>query len=147
MKNFFLALLLLCISSVAHSQRSIDKKDIAKFEALVKKGDSLVQAGKTKESIAVYTEALKIRQNDHGVLYSRGTSYFAEKEYINSISDFTRLIEFGYGKANEAYFIRGLGKTMLNDPKVDGCADLKEAKKLDYKFDWEMFRHLCTEME
>lgn len=102
------------------------------FMKLMKQANSLNEKRKYNDAIATYNKALEFNRKMGWVLRCRASAYFGQKDYENSIKDYTAAIEAKTEQLGEVYYSRGMGKAMLAD-NAGACADFKKAKELGFE--------------
>lgn len=98
-------------------------------DKLFEKGQQLMIDGKFKESIEVFTDAMKSGLCTDLIYLSRGVAYLKNEETDQAISDFKKAL--GINKENaRAYYYSGVAHLIKEDYR-DAINELNESIKID----------------
>ncbi len=101
-------------------------------ERWLEEGNSLQEAGRYKEAIDAYSQAIALDPWNAYVYYCRGSAYDDLENYKRAIKDYGRAIELN-PQYSEAYNDRGLAYSNLNRYER-AIADFDQAIKLDPQY-------------
>jgi tetratricopeptide (TPR) repeat protein len=90
-------------------------------EDYVSHGNSLMQKGKFKDAIDLYSKAIARNNNDAQYYYNRGVAYHHEKKFQEAYDDFSKAIHYNekyaeaYSKRSDISFMAHQYQESLND--------------------------------
>src|SRR5215217_9641600 len=92
---FSFLIFVICFISNQHSySQSPVNIDIDEFiDALIEKGDALVDENKYNEAIQYYDKALQIAPNDTETLFKKGDALYGLSSYTDAIQYFDKVLE------------------------------------------------------
>ena len=101
---------------------------------LIETGDELCkEQNDLQKGISNYTKAISLSTDKAEIYMKRGGAYFYLKDFENAISDFSTAITEKTEDPANAYFMRGLSKSLLPKEDVEGaCNDFRKAKELGF---------------
>lgn len=103
------------------------------FLKLMKLAASYNNKRKYTDAVATYNKALEFKRQTGWVLRCRGSVYFAQKDYVAAIKDYTAAIEAKSDYLGEVYYSRAMSKVKMEVPdKAGACADFSMAKELGF---------------
>jgi tetratricopeptide (TPR) repeat protein len=113
-------------------------------KSLVEQGIENCQKGRYDEALQDFSQALKAKPNDAGLLTYRGMVYHAKGQDGQAIKDYDQAIKADpkYGKAyhQRAMAYESLGRYSL------ALKDLEQAKSLGYKVDMDFIEMIKRKM-
>ncbi|GEM_PF-1621998 len=101
---------------------------------LIVTGDELCkEQNDLEKGISNYTKAIALTSDNAELYMKRGGAFFYQKDFEKAISDFSNAISEKTEDPANAYFMRGLAKSLLPTEDVKGaCEDFRKAKELGF---------------
>lgn len=97
------------------------------------------------DALGLYNRAMAFNRETARVLRCRGAAYFGLEDYLSSVKDYTKAIEFNTDYPGEVYYSRAMSKTKMAEPdRAGACADFKKARELGFDIDTDkMIEEYC----